>query len=153
MSRSDQLTGLLNRRGWSERLDTEGSRAQRYGHQSWVVMLDLDGLKAVNDTDGHDAGDDLIVRAADALKQAVRNVDNVARTGGDEFAVLLCECGESEARAAVKRIEEALCDRGVQASWGLAMHDPDSGLIGASKRADSLMYEMKTKRHTRIMRA
>jgi len=149
LSKTDGLTGLLNRRGWNECIAEEESRAQRYGHPSCVIVLDLDGLKAINDVHGHEAGDDLITRAAHAIKGSVRDIDKVARTGGDEFAVLAVECSIENTDIILKRIEEAFSAKEVQASWGIAMRDSDSGLKGALVKADSLMYEMKAKRRTR----
>jgi len=145
LSRTDGLTGLLNRRGWNEYLAIEESRARRYGHLSSVVVLDLDGLKTVNDVQGHAAGDALICRAAKAIRSAVRDTDRAARTGGDEFAVLVVECSEKQMDTILKRIERALSMAEVGASWGMAVRNSDTGLRGAMAEADRLMYEMKAR--------
>ncbi len=149
LSKTDGLTGLLNRHGWNECLVVEESRIQRYGHQACVAVFDLDGLKAINDTHGHDAGDDLIIRTAHTIKEAFRDIEKVARTGGDEFAVLMIECSEEEAHTVIKRIENVLSAKGIQASWGIAMRDSSSGLKGAMAKADSIMYAMKEKSRTK----
>ena len=148
LSKTDGLTGLLNRQGWNECIADEDQRAQRFNHQSCVIVADLDGLKEVNDKHGHKAGDDLICRAAQCIQEAVRDVDKVARTGGDEFAVLGIECNEENANIIQKRIKDALSAAGVRASLGIAMRDSKSGLQGAMAKADRRMYEMKTKRRT-----
>lgn len=93
----DPLTGLLNRRAYEAILTDHISRGNRYGHEGAVMMLDLDEFKQVNDTLGHSAGDELIVRAANALASRLRDSDTVARLGGDEFAVLLPKGGIAEA--------------------------------------------------------
>ncbi len=87
----DALTGLYNRRFMEAELFLLQSRAGRYGHAYSVLVLDLDGLKRVNDTFGHDAGDLALVKFADILRGAVRGSDVAIRTGGDEFVVILSE--------------------------------------------------------------
>src|SRR3954447_11678385 len=84
----DPLTGCLNRRGWTACLRTEERRCARHGLAAVVVIVDLDGLKAINDAEAHDAGDRRLVGCADALRRAVRGEDFLARLGGDEFAIL-----------------------------------------------------------------
>ena len=148
LSRTDGLTGLLNRRGWNESLAEEERRAKRHGHLSCVMIADLDGLKETNDRQGHAAGDELIRRAADCIRGAVRDVDKVARIGGDEFAILAIECDEDTAATITNRIEDAWLAEGIRISWGIAMRNPISGLNGAMAEADRLMYEMKAARRT-----
>ncbi len=87
----DALTGLYNRRFMEAELFLLQSRAGRYGHSYSVLVLDLDGLKRVNDTFGHDAGDTALVKFADILRGAVRGSDVAIRTGGDEFVAILAE--------------------------------------------------------------
>jgi GGDEF domain-containing protein len=90
-ARSDQLTGLENRVAWEELVRLENDRLRRYGRPVAVVSADIDDLKAVNDREGHPAGDVLIRAAADLLRAHARAADRVARVGGDEFLVLLPE--------------------------------------------------------------
>jgi diguanylate cyclase (GGDEF)-like protein len=86
---TDTLTPLFNRRYFMQLLDRWCWRAQRYGGKAGLLYIDVDNLKEVNDTHGHDAGDALLVAIADGLLAAVRKSDIVARIGGDEFVVLL----------------------------------------------------------------
>jgi diguanylate cyclase (GGDEF)-like protein/PAS domain S-box-containing protein len=88
MADHDPLTGLLNRRAYERRLEEHLARGERYGHAGAVMVLDLDDFKEVNDTLGHSAGDELIVRVANALATRLRESDTLARLGGDEFAIL-----------------------------------------------------------------
>lgn len=143
---TDSLTQLYNRRAWDRLLSTEEDRCRRYGHSAIVLSIDLDKLKWINDTHGHAAGDALIVRAADALRKAVRKVDIVARLGGDEFGVIGVECDNNGAKALLSHIRMALADAKVKASVGLAPRIPSHGLNGAWEEADRLMYvEKRTK--------
>ncbi|MDK1028238.1 MAG: PAS domain-containing protein [Anaerolineae bacterium] len=146
LSRKDGLTGLLNRRGWEESIAGEESRARRYEHQTCIIILDLDGLKEINDKYGHSAGDDLIIRTAECLQSTVRAHDKVARIGGDEFAILGVETGKQVSETIIKRINETLSSDGVSVSWGMAMRKSSFGLKGAIAEADALMYKMKAKR-------
>ena len=143
---TDELTGLYNRRGWDRLLASEEQRCRRYGHSAVVLMIDLDKLKVVNDTQGHAAGDALIVRAGSALRKSIRSHDIVARLGGDEFGILAVECDRTGGEALLKRVRLALDEANVKASVGLAMRDPSVGLPGAAAVADALMYEEKRSR-------
>ena len=108
-SLADPLTGLYNRRGWDRRLAAEASRALRYAQPTCVLAVDIDGLKQVNDQDGHAAGDAVLRRAADALCTALRNQDLVARVGGDEFLILGVACdADGGARGLQQRVTTAL---------------------------------------------
>ncbi|MCI5145333.1 MAG: sensor domain-containing diguanylate cyclase, partial [Candidatus Electrothrix sp. AR3] len=148
LSQRDGLTGVLNRRGWNECLAAEERRAKRYGNRACVVVVDLDGLKLINDTDGHKAGDALIQRTADAISDAVRDIDSVARTGGDEFAVLGLECDQENADVIVGRIASALTAQQIDASWGVAVNDSRTALKDTFVEADRLMYKMKAEHRT-----
>lgn len=145
-AQTDSLTGLFNRRAWDQLLAKEEERCRRYGHSAAVLMIDLDGLKQVNDTHGHKAGDELIVRAAAALSAAARDVDVVARLGGDEFAILAAECDQAGMDVIAQRARERLEGAGVSASIGKALRRHEAGLSEAVRRADALMYEEK-RRH------
>lgn len=143
---TDTLTGLYNRRAWDRLLAREEDRCRRYGHPAHVLAIDLDGLKRVNDTRGHAAGDELIVRAAAALREAAREVDVVARIGGDEFAILAIECDANGAQALMQRVRAALAAANVSASIGLAPRGHADGLEAAKTLADRLMYQEKHSR-------
>jgi diguanylate cyclase len=139
----DPLTSLLNRRAWDRLLAQEEERCRRYGHTATVFVIDLDQLKEINDTAGHAAGDALLVRAASALREVVRDIDIVARLGGDEFGLIAVECDAGNAELLLRRLREALDERQVKASVGLAVREAASGLARAWEQADRLMYAQK----------
>jgi diguanylate cyclase (GGDEF)-like protein/PAS domain S-box-containing protein len=104
----DPLTGLFNRRRFEQELDRHVAHTQRYGAQGALLVLDLDDFKSVNDTLGHNAGDELIVAVAGLLKAQLRDSDVIARLGGDEFAVLLPAGGADEAEAVAAKLVRAV---------------------------------------------
>lgn len=144
-AQSDALTGLLNRGAWDRLLAAEEARCRRLGHAAAVAVIDLDGLKQANDTQGHAAGDRLLQAAARALRAAARSADLVARLGGDEFALLAVEYGDAPERLQ-QRIAQALADAGVAGSIGVALRLPRDGLNAAQQAADALMYADKRAR-------
>ncbi|WP_296576569.1 sensor domain-containing diguanylate cyclase [Phreatobacter sp.] len=148
-ARRDELTSLYNRRGWVEFLEFEERRCRRYGHPACVIAVDLDDLKRINDLAGHAAGDDALRTAARALSAAVRGIDIVARTGGDEFMVLCIECDAKSAGAVVERVRGALAAAGIRASIGMAMRTPEAGLSVTAQNADQAMYRDKALRKER----
>src|SRR3954447_1519340 len=139
----DPLTGCLNRRGWTEALRSEERRCSRHRLDAVVVILDLDGLKAVNDTEGHDAGDRRLIDCGEALLRAVRAEDSVARLGGDEFAVLAVQTGRRAPEALIANLERALEAADVKASLGWALRSRHAGLAGAVTEADRRMLASK----------
>lgn len=104
LSITDPLTGLFNRRHFRKRLAEETRRGHRYGHSTCVLCVDIDRLKAINDGFGHRAGDRALVSVCRTLLNNVRAIDEVARVGGDEFAVLLPETSAAQASALSQRI-------------------------------------------------
>ena len=142
----DSLTGLYNRRGWDQLLKAEESRCRRHGRAACVVSIDLDDLKVVNDSGGHDKGDDLLRRAGDALRATIRSQDVAARVGGDEFAVLAVECDEEAVQGLRDRLEAGLLEAGISASLGVALRAPDGDLAQAWREADEAMYRSKRAR-------
>jgi diguanylate cyclase (GGDEF)-like protein/PAS domain S-box-containing protein len=122
----DPLTGLLNRRGFEAELDAHISRCQRYGATGALLMLDLDGFKAVNDTLGHGAGDEVIKSAAAALASRLRQSDALARLGGDEFAVLLPTQTQEEAEAVAAALLATVREHATPGPGG------EAGLVSAS---------------------
>lgn len=148
-SRLDDLTGVANRRGWEAVMAAEEGRCTRYGDPAGIVTVDLDGLKVVNDRDGHAAGDHLLRRAAAALRASVREGDLVARVGGDEFALLLVGVDDRGVARVQSRARESLAAAGVAASVGGAVRRPDQGLRGAWAEADAAMYFDKAARRAR----
>ena len=103
MADHDPLTGLLNRRSFERELERHVSYVERYGPKGAALVLDLDHFKTINDTLGHSAGDELIVRVAHALRSRLRESDVLARLGGDEFAILLPEATPEEADGGRRR--------------------------------------------------
>ena len=145
-ARIDPLTGLLNRRAWEDALAAESARMRRHDGSAALIVVDIDGLKKANDTDGHLAGDLLIRRTAVAIRGAVRDEDVVARIGGDEFAVLAVESEAPIVRGLLDRIRAALADVEVRASAGAAIAGVGTSLEDAFHQADREMYEAKGRR-------
>ncbi|MBW3198579.1 bifunctional diguanylate cyclase/phosphodiesterase [Marinobacter nauticus] len=149
----DPLTGLANRQLFRDRLNHVVRRSRRSGEAAALMFLDLDGFKRINDTLGHDAGDELLRQVAQWLEGCVREEDSVARLGGDEFVVLLSRISGSEAAGKVaENILRRLCQRirlndhevGVTVSIGITMIPHDSEDAGAlMKYADLAMYRAK----------
>jgi diguanylate cyclase len=143
---TDALTKLYNRRGWDRLLAIEENRCRRYGHPAAVLVIDLDGMKGVNDTYGHAAGDALLVRVGSVLRHAARKNDIVARLGGDEFAILAIECDQAAGEVLFERVRNNLDRATIAASVGLGHCNPAYGLLGAWEKADQQMYEEKRSR-------
>jgi len=144
---TDELTGVANRRGFREVLAREVATANRYGHPLSLLLFDLDGFKAVNDTYGHERGDEVLRAFARLLKRRARDCDLVARTGGDEFAFLLTHTAYPEADAVSRRLQLVLDERvaeiGVSASIGVASLTPDTSLDDLLDEADRRLYKAK----------
>ena len=141
----DPATGLGNRRAWLHTLHVEAGRARRTGRPITIVILDIDGLKQVNDAYGHAAGDSLITRAAAALASARRATDGVCRLGGDEFGIAAADTDPAQAEALAVRLKEALLQQGVNVSMGWAT-SAHLGIDDLWQRADAAMYEDKRAR-------
>ena len=142
LATQDKLSGLANRRGWEDRAGAELQRAARSGRPCVVAMIDVDNLKTLNDTQGHAAGDRLLVACASAWSGAIREVDFLARLGGDEFALLLPECEMADAAEVVARMRFAT-RKGHSFSAGLAETDGGETLDELMERADAALYEAK----------
>ena len=146
----DPLTGAYNRRGWMRLLKTEEARCRRRDTSAGVLMADLDNLKLINDTLGHDAGDALLVRAARALARAVRDSDTVARVGGDEFAILAVGVAAEELDGLCIRADKALREAQVEATLGTALRSSNQTLEQAYHAADLAMLQLKQGKRTRL---
>ncbi len=140
---TDALTGLMNRRAWDRIVREEEERFRRLADPTITAIIDLDGLKRVNDESGHAAGDDLIRAAGSALRSTVRGTDIVARIGGDEFAVLMRQCDLHAADSVIANIQKSFATAGVEASIGWAAVTVSQGLSAAVDVADRAMYERK----------
>lgn len=155
LSLTDELTGLLNRRGFADAFRRELATARRTGTGGVLVIIDLDGFKAINDTHGHLAGDQYLRRVAAVLAENVRAKDVVARLGGDEFAVLLTDTETASGLARAGALAAALnaehCVLGartlpLRASFGAEPYGPEDREDEVSRRADLLMYRTKAAR-------
>jgi diguanylate cyclase (GGDEF)-like protein len=165
LARDDDLTGVLNRRSLLERLEVQIAEATRHGETFGVVLCDVDGLKAVNDSAGHLVGNEVLRTSARAMRQATRAEDVVARFGGDEFVILLPRTGLLPAQAIVGRIAARLREERYmwagranelpRASFGIAWFPVDGRDADALiSTADARMYEDKARaRLTRITAA
>ena len=143
---TDALTLLYNRRGWEQCLLIEEQRSQRENLDAGIFVIDLDGLKLVNDREGHASGDALLQRAAQALRGCVRRRDVVARVGGDEYAFLATDIVPEVAPVVEERLRKALQAVGVSASIGHALRSAHGSLPGAAEVADRAMYQDKRAR-------
>ena len=149
VARTDELTGLTNRRAWQEAMVRELARAGRDKSELCVALIDLDHFKLYNDEHGHQAGDRLLKSIAAAWRGILRAGDVLARYGGEEFAVALPGCSLEDAAALVARLRESIpedqtCSAGV-ALWD-GKEDGDA-LLG---RADAAMYEAKAAGRDRL---
>ena len=140
---TDVLTGLPNRRAWIDALDREDARASRHGGDVAVVVVDLDGLKGLNDAEGHAAGDVHLERAADALRSSHRASDVVARLGGDEFGILLPYVTAQDLEHVVDSIRRRLREHDIDAATGGAVRSQHGNLLGTWHAADMAMYLAK----------
>lgn len=162
LSATDELTGLLNRRGFTQQLNRVLALSRRYGETGVLIYCDLDNLKEVNDTWGHEAGDRLLRCAAHTFLSSVRESDVVGRLGGDEFAVILIQTnlrnGAKRARTLQWLIERAGISIGsvevlVRASMGIEPYGPEDSVEDLLRRADMAMYEIKRRKRAGPRRA
>lgn len=139
---TDPLTGVPNRRAFDERLPLELSSARRSDAPLAVAMLDLNDFKALNDREGHEAGDDVLRATAAAWAAELRDTDTLARLGGDEFAVLLPDCGATEAAAVAHRLRRAV-PHGPGSGVGIVVWNRHESAAALLARADRALYEDK----------
>lgn len=152
LAHHDPLTGLVNRASFRERLERALRRAEKTGTPSALLFLDLDRFKQINDTLGHEVGDQLLVQVAQRLRASVRGFETVARLGGDEFVVVLEQIDDVEAAASVAQcILQAMStpfvlgvgERKVSTSIGVALSNPGDDVDELLERADEAMYRAK----------
>jgi diguanylate cyclase (GGDEF)-like protein len=147
----DDVTGLYNRRFFSVRLEEEMSRYRRFNHPVSLVLMDLDGFKAVNDEMGHVVGDETLRDIGQVLMKHSRGINVVSRYGGDEFAVLLVETSKAGARLYADRIRQIIATfpfshgRTVTASFGIASLPDDEATTSEAliRAADEALYAAK----------
>jgi diguanylate cyclase (GGDEF)-like protein/PAS domain S-box-containing protein len=149
---ADDLTGLGNRRAWDSELPREISRSKRTGAPLSVAILDLDGLKSINDTQGHQAGSNAIKHAAAAWSNVLRDSDMIARYGGDEFVVMMPDSTLAQAQAVAERLRYAL-GSGPTVSIGIAEWDGEETPDALIERADAALYEAKDAGRDRVVGA
>lgn len=154
---TDHLTGLANRRRFERQLDREVARTLRYGHAFSLLMLDIDYFKLVNDTHGHEAGDQVLTRLGRILQEGTRGIDLAARIGGEEFGIILTETELGQAvevaerlRIAIKTIEVPNVGA-ITASFGVA--ECPSGATTTRElvaQADAALYQAKREGRDRL---
>ncbi len=160
--REDQLTGALNRRGMEDTLDREYKRIERTKALLSVALLDIDNFKQVNDTLGHQGGDEALIHLTRVIKEALRPSDSVARYGGEEFLIILPDTGMQEAMETLERLQRELTKKFflhnnerqlITFSAGVALRvegEDKEDLIG---RADKAMYHAKKTGKNRVVAA
>ena len=139
----DSLTGLMNRRGWEDGAERQLAAARRDWRPLALVMIDLDHLKEVNDTRGHDEGDRALCEVADRLRSSLRASDVLGRLGGDEFAALLVDAEAGRAAEALARAQGDTSDHATF-SAGVAAWDGEESLDDLARRADVALYAAKS---------
>jgi diguanylate cyclase (GGDEF)-like protein len=158
---TDALTDLPNRRVFDNDLERELDRAHRYGDAVALAVLDIDHFKAVNDTYGHDVGDEVLRQLARRVRDACRAGDEVARIGGEEFAVILLRTAEKGARAAAERLARSVetltfstsaGDLTITVSVGVACAGGEIGFnaLDVFKAADDALYRSKNEGRNRV---
>ena len=160
--RHDQLTGVLNRRGLEDMFSKEVARAQRHDTVLCVGMLDIDNFKKLNDSLGHDVGDQALIHLANVCREALRPQDTVARFGGEEFVILLPETPLEDGIVALTRLQRDLTKKFflndnekvlITFSAGVTQMSPDDTQATVIKRADEAMYKAKQAGKNRVVSA
>lgn len=155
LTSTDELTGLMNRRGFMDGLNRALLSARRYNEEGVLSFIDLDGFKAINDTYGHEAGDMVLRRVGELLLSNVRKTDLVARLGGDEYAVLFVhavkQVGRKRAEILRQKLNESNLSYGdvsipIRASLGCADYNVWTQPEDLLRKADRSMYREKNRR-------
>lgn len=159
-ARTDPLTGLSNRRDMSERIDRALLRRNEDNEPSSLIMADIDSFKRINDTLGHQVGDDVLVHVANLIRNQVRGMDVAARWGGEEFLILLPGTRESGARSVSENLRRAIEESPPRVSgrplsltmtFGLTEIEPGAGFNDLVKRVDDAMYAGKARGKNRVV--
>lgn len=161
LSETDELTGLLNRRAFAAATGRLFAQALRYNRPLSVLVIDSDGLKRVNDTHGHGAGDDLLCLLAQSIQHQLRTTDVLARHGGDEFVAMLPETGASSARDVAERIRRAVENAhssvggkqvNTTVSIGIATYPDDGRAVDTlMDNADKALYRAKSSGRNQVV--
>lgn len=160
MTRTDDLTGLLNRRGLEADLARLLAEAARHGGEGVICFIDIDEFKTVNDTYGHAAGDEALKLVASVLSDNTRVNDIAARVGGDEFVVILTATTVSDGLKKARKLQRALNIMTLQTeagsvplsvSLGIQSYDGDTDLNTVLRNADSAMYAEKRRRKPELI--
>lgn len=158
----DQLTNSLNRRGLDEAFVREQARSDRHGTALTIALLDIDDFKNLNDTHGHEAGDEALIHIVRIIKDTLRSMDVVGRFGGEEFLVVLPDTPNAEAIEVVGRLQKELTKRifmfnnqklFLTFSAGVATREPNEAMSEVIKRADEAMYKAKKTGKNRVVSA
>jgi len=154
---TDYLTGICNSRCFHIELAKELIRSHRYNHFFSLAYLDIDNFKLINDTKGHEAGDQLLVEVANCLKSCLRKSDTVGRLGGDEYAFLLPETKQDSARKVFLKVSSLLRKRMRENEWPVSFsiglvtfEEIPEDIKEAIKVADELMYSVKSKEKNNV---
>ncbi len=156
----DHLTGTLNRRGMGEAFDREIAVADRQSQSLSVALLDIDNFKNLNDTLGHQVGDDALVHIAQVIKDTMRPTDSVARFGGEEFLILLPDSDLAAGAAVITRLQRELTKRFflhdnrkllITFSAGIAQYQPGDTQSAVIARADEALYKAKRAGKNRVV--
>lgn len=160
--RHDQLTGVLNRRGLEDMFNKEVARALRHDTVICVGLLDIDNFKKLNDSLGHDVGDQALIHLASVCRETLRPQDTVARYGGEEFIILLPETPLEDASVALTRLQRELTKKFflndnekvlITFSAGVTQMQPEDTQTTVIKRADEAMYKAKQTGKNRVVTA
>ena len=158
-ARKDPLTGLSNRRDMLSRLETEVSRARRYGEPLSVILIDIDHFKSVNDEYGHEVGDRVLKQVANRLSENLRSEDFCARWGGEEFLVCLPNVSLNGARTVAEKLRQSVQKTPGQStagpirltiSLGVAGYSADQSLDDIVRTADTAMFQAKRNGRNRV---
>ena len=157
LARTDDLTGVINRRSFFEASQHEINRARRHRHPFTVAYMDVDDFKLVNDHYGHSVGDMVLRTLTETITNNIREIDVVARLGGDEFVILMPETGEEAGRAVVARVHHNITNTMREYGWPITFSigvvtwtSPPRTVDLMLKQADEAMYEVKNGGKNRV---
>jgi len=161
LSNTDALTGLRNRRYFLDQLSQEYERSTRLNQTFAMLSIDLDDFKAINDSYGHNTGDQALISAARSMERECRAVDTLARVGGEEFMVMLLDMDANELESVAERFRKAISDTlvepgcgksfGLTASIGAACINPETNIQTALRQIDEALYDAKRSGRNRVV--